>query len=468
MTQREVQHLYLRAGFGASMDTISRSEKLSRVKLIDQIFAGSAHPTPLEAITMPTQDEVQMAMTKDKTPEQKKMIREYTQEEDKKLNLAWLHRMMSGSEMLNEKMTFFWHDHFACKDENPIHSQSLNNTIRKYALGDFRQLLVAVSKEPAMLKFLNNQQNRKNAPNENFAREVMELFTLGRGNYTEADIKNAARAFTGWGFDRMEQTFEFRDKQHDYDSKTFLGKTGNLSGEEVLAIITDQKQCAHFITDNIYRYFVNEKGNDERVASLADDFYTSGYDIAALMRNIFSADWFYDAENIGTRIKSPIELMAGLGRQFDPTFTNDRILLTVQRILGQLLFNPPNVAGWPNGKEWIDSSSLIFRTSLGKKTIQSSELNVMPKPDDDKTPNEMMKKEKRFDLIEAQINWDRMKAAFSAADDRGLISELGGYLLQTDISESAVSNINLTGLAPDQKIKHICSVLTSVPEYQLC
>ena len=324
MTQREIQHLYLRAAFGASISLVNQSHGIERRGLVDKLFDESAHPTMIFAVSMPTGDQIQMAMNKDKTPEEKKMLREYAREEDKKLNLAWLNKMMAGKEMLNEKMTFFWHDHFACKDENPIHSQSLNNTIRKYALGDFRQLLIAVSKEPAMLKYLNNQQNKKNAPNENFAREVLELFTLGRGNYTEADIKNAARAFTGWGFDKQESSFEFREKQHDYGEKNFLGTTGNLSGEKVLAIITDQKQCAKYITDKLYRYFVNEKGNDDRIADLSADFYASGYNIGSLMRNIFSADWFYEDENIGSRIKSPIELLASLGRQFDPSVMKEK------------------------------------------------------------------------------------------------------------------------------------------------
>ena len=468
MTQREIQHLYLRAGFGTSIDTINKSLRMQRRQLLDQLFADSAHPTPINVVRVPTEEEVQMAMAKEKTAEEKKQIKEYIQEENNKLNLTWLNKMMKGNEMLNEKMTFFWHDHFACKDDIPLQAQSLNNVIRKYALGDFQEMLMAVSKEPAMLKYLNNQQNKKNAPNENFAREVMELFTLGRGNYTEDDIKNAARAFTGWGFDKLEHSFVFRDKQHDYDEKTFLGTTGTLSGEDVLHIITDQKQCALYLTDKIYRYFVNEKGNDNRVADLAADFYTGGYNIGSLMRNIFSADWFYDNENIGTRIKSPIELMASLGRQFEPSFSNEKTLLTVQRILGQLLFNPPNVAGWPNGKEWIDSSSLIFRTSLGKKTIESAEISVAPKPDDDKTPNEMPKKGKGFYQIEAHINWEKITRNFGASNDEDMMAKVGAYLLQTDANINEQTRIELTGTTPEQKLKQICAAVTSMPEYQLC
>lgn len=468
MTQREVQHLFLRAGFGAPIGIVYRSVGLSRKELINQLFTESSKPTIIDVVRKPTEDEIQMLMNKNKTPEEKKMIREYMKDEDKKLNKAWLSKMMNGGEIVNEKMTFFWHDHFACKDENPIHSQSLNNTIRKYALGDFRQLLIGVSKEPAMLKFLNNQQNKKNAPNENFAREVLELFTLGRGNYTEADIENAARAFTGWGFDQMEQAFVFRDKQHDYGEKTFLGKTGNFDGEEILNIITEQKQCALFITDKIYRYFVNEIGNDERVAELADEFYAGGYNIASLMESIFLADWFYDSENIGTLIKSPIELITGLGIQLSPVFSDDNTLILVQRILGQVLFNPPNVAGWPNGKEWIDSSSLIFRMSLGKKLIESAELNITPKPDDDKVPNEMPKKEKRFDQMGATVNWNKFATEVALISGKDTVKILSDYFLQTPFNKRIYEQINLTGLSTEKQLANISSLLTSLPEYQLC
>jgi uncharacterized protein (DUF1800 family) len=466
MTQREIQHLYLRAGFGAPLSLVMKSVRADRAALVDQLFAESGAPTMIEVVVQPTDNEMEMVRKKDLSAEEKKKIKEYARNQDKKLNMAFLKKIMSGREALNEKMTFFWHDHFACKDDNPIHAQALNNTVRKYALGDFRTLLVAVSKEPAMLKFLNNQQNKKNAPNENFAREVLELFTLGRDHYAEADIKNAARAFTGWGFDNQINGFVFRERQHDYADKTFLGTTGNLNGEDVLRIVTDQKQCSLYITDKIYRYFVNEKGNDGRVSELADAFYQSGYDIGALMRNIFSADWFYDEENIGTRIKSPIELVASIGRQFEPEFQHENILLLVQRVLGQELFSPPNVAGWPNGREWIDSSSLIFLTSLAKKIMDSAEINALPKPDDDKNPNEMLKKEKRFDLIEARIDWSKMAKELPSPAGHDMVAAVSAFLLQTN--RNANMRIDVAGMSDEQKLKHICSVVTALPEYQLC
>lgn len=468
MTQREIQHLYLRAGFGAPIQVVNNSLRLTRQGLLDAIFLQSAKPTLLDAVRMPTDGEVAVVSKKDMSREEKKMLRQYLKEEDKKLNLAWVKKILSGEEILNEKMTFFWHDHFACKEDNPIFAQSLNNTIRKNALGNFRTLLLGVSKEPAMLKFLNNQQNKKQAPNENFAREVLELFTLGRGHYTEEDIKNAARSFTGWGFEKVTGGFFFKEKQHDFGEKTFLGKTGTWNGEDILTIITEQKQCALFITDKIYRYFVNEKGNDKRVSDLADQFYKSNYDIAALMRSIYTADWFYDPENIGSRIKSPVELLASLGRHFEPSFSNENALFLIQRVLGQILFRPPNVAGWPNGKEWIDSSSLVFRMSLGKKMIDATEISSQPKPDDDQNPNEILKKQKRFAQIEAQINWSLLSKEISAATDIDLINKACNYLLQTDAPAAIKELKGLSSLTPDEKLKRICSAITALPEYQLC
>ena len=468
MTQREIQHLYLRAGFGVHIETLLQVTKFDRERLVNLLFEQSRKPVPIQVVRIPNADEMQVAMKKEHTPEEKKMLKEYSKDEGKNLNLAWLKKIFSGEEMLNEKMTFFWHDHFACKDNNPLLSQSLNNAIRKNALGNFKELLSAVSKEPAMLKFLNNQQNRKSAPNENFAREVMELFTLGRGHYTELDIKSAARAFTGWGFNRIEHSFEFKEKQHDYGEKNFLGAVGDFKGDDILRIITEQKQCALFITDKIYRYFVNEAGNDSRVAQLATDFYNSNYDIGALMHTIYTADWFYESQNMGIRIKSPIELMASLARQFEPIWSYDTILIKVQRILGQTLFEPPNVAGWANGKEWIDSSSLIFRMSLGKKLIDSTEMDVLPKPDNDKTPNEVLKKGKGFAQLQASIPWSILAKQLSPDNTTDLISHVSNYLLQSDLSKTTYSAITLSGGTIEENVKKLCSIVTALPEYQLC
>src|SRR6185436_19949343 len=188
---------------------------------------------------------------------------------------------------LREKMAFFWHGHFACRNLNVFYQQGLLDIIRSNALGNFRTMLHEVSKSAAMLNYLNNQQNRKDHPNENFAREVMELFTLGRGNYSEDDIKNAARAFTGWA-SIPKGEFIFRRNQHDFGTKTVLGKTGNLTGEEVLDILLEQKQTAKHITQKMYKFFVSDTIDANHVEWLADRFYKSDYDISKLTEDIFT------------------------------------------------------------------------------------------------------------------------------------------------------------------------------------
>src|SRR5437773_9921766 len=191
-----------------------------------------------------------------------------------------------------------------------------------------------------MLNFLNNNQNRKDHPNENFAREVMELFTLGRGNYTEDDIKQAARAFTGWGAN-IKGEFIFRKFQHDDGSKTVLGKTENVDGDEVLEILLQQKQTAKYISQKIYKFFVNDNPDPEKVNWLANRFYENDYDISKLLEDIFTSDWFYDEKNIGCKIKSPIELIVGIQIMLPMKIENEEALLMTQRVLAQIICYPP-------------------------------------------------------------------------------------------------------------------------------
>jgi uncharacterized protein (DUF1800 family) len=287
----------------------------------------------------------------------------------KKLNIDWLKVMGKADGQLREKMSLFWHGHFAVRVRGFAQVESYINTVRKYALSNFGDLLMMVSKEPAMLRFLNNVQNRRNSPNENFAREVMELFTLGRGNYTENDIKEAARAFTGWGIGRDEK-FELKANQHDYGEKTVFGKTGNWEGEDVIKMILEKKETALFITRKIYAFFVNRKVDESRIADLAEKFYQSNYEIPELMKEIFSSSWFYEEENVGSQIKSPVELIVGLNRSFGISYDEAHPLLALQRVLGQTLFFPPNVAGWAGGRNWIDNSTLVTR--LGLPTLLAS------------------------------------------------------------------------------------------------
>ncbi|MEI7487583.1 MAG: DUF1800 family protein [Chryseobacterium sp.] len=237
------KHLLWRAGFGAGINQFEDLKNKDIKTLLKDLFKEEN----FVEVTYETPDVETIDYMTDKSPaEKKKEIQRINREQNNELNLNFLNKMINSNEQLREKMAFFWHGHFASRVQNPKFNRQLLNIIRKNALGNFKDLLFEVSQAPAMLNFLNNQQNKKDHPNENFAREVMELFTMGRGNYTEKDIREGARAFTGWGYDK-EGNFAERKKLHDEDTKTFLGKTGNFTGTDALNIILEQKATANLL-----------------------------------------------------------------------------------------------------------------------------------------------------------------------------------------------------------------------------
>jgi uncharacterized protein (DUF1800 family) len=355
---KQIKHLYARAGFGIRYEDLRDKENWSINKTVRKLFRAA---DKIEPITVLTENIDLRPHPKDMADDQKKMIQADRYQQQKALNDAWIKQLGETDAQLREKMTLFWHNHFACNIGNSFYDQQLNNIQRENALGNFKTLLLQVSQSPAMLQFLNNQQNRKGHPNENFARELMELFTLGRGHYTENDIRESARAFTGWAYDGKTGAYAFNPKVHDEGSKTFMGQTGNFHGEDIIDIILKNKQTAIFISTKLYRYLVNDIPDADSISQMADIFYRSNYEIKPLLEFVFHAAWFYDEKNIGNLVKSPVELLTGINRQFYIAYQNPDVLLQFQHTLGQVLFRPPNVAGWPGGRNWIDSSSLMYR-----------------------------------------------------------------------------------------------------------
>src|SRR5436190_7897638 len=331
--QQKNQHLLWRAGFGPAVEQLGDHSKYTPHQFYKALVKASDKKPEyfnladnyLQGLMMGV-DQVGQMQQKELTAEERKRRQQLSREGIRNLNLYWLKEMVNSSAQLREKMAFFWHGHFACRNLNVFYQQGLLDVIRRNALGNFGTLLKEVSKSAAMLNFLNNQQNRKDHPNENFAREVMELFTLGRGNYTEEDIKEGARAFTGWT-SNVKGEYVFRRFQHDFGSKTFLGKTGNLTGEEVLDHLLAQKQTARFITQKMYKFFVNDTPDQKNIEWLADRFYKNDYDIGKLCEDIFTSDWFYDDKNIGVKIKSPVELLTGIQRMLPMTLENEESLM---------------------------------------------------------------------------------------------------------------------------------------------
>ena len=516
-SNQQLQHLYWRAGFGPRPQDVAASP--SPRKALRQLFHYSAAYEPLVALGLnypnpqgavmaepPTlknnpvpkgmANTSQQAATPgtpvepmrpraafktgmaagvprlrraDLTPEQRKLQNQGIREAFSNMSTAWMDRMASSPAQLREKMTLFWHGHFACRVRQPGPALSLHNTTRQYALGNFPQLLLAVSQEPAMLQFLNNQQNRKEHPNENFAREVMELFTLGRGNYTESDVKEAARAFTGWGYDG-QGNFRFREREHDSGPKTFLGHAGNFTGEDVLCIILEQPAAATFLTTKIYQFFVNEVPDPAHIEPLAAAFRHSGYDISDLLERMFSADWFYEPANVGTHIKSPVELLAGLRRTLNLKIDNGQPLLGYQRALGQTLFQPPNVAGWPGGRSWIDSSSLLLRLQLPAILFRNAGFAVALKQDEnDLDPNQTKAQRTVRPGAGAHLPLALLQQLLGATPAARHPEKLSEFLLQAPIRPE---NLQLVQQAAAQKepaeaLRATLVSLLSLPEYQL-
>jgi len=470
--QKKIQHLLLRAGFICSPSDLKTLADKSIEDIAKKLWADSQTSTPLQSAgELPD-----LSAVKEMSAEEKKEYMQKMAKQGKDLSLEWLNNMCTTHSVLREKMTLFWHGHFACRSSIAQFDQSLNDLMRQNALGNFRDLLEAVSKSPAMLQFLNNEQNRKLRPNENFAREVMELFTMGRGNYTENDIKNAARAFTGWRFDKRGD-FQFAEHQHDSDSKTFLEQTGNFNGDDILSIILQSPATSNFIVRKLYRYFVNEMLDEDICNNLAKQFQQD-YDIGRLMYYIFTSSWFYDEKNIGTRIKSPVELIVNLNRAIPVTPANANAPLFVEKVLGQVLFNPPNVAGWKGGKDWIDSSSLMFRLSLPGFIFNQNDVNIQAKEDPDDAEHKMMtrqeqpenKQDRKPNKLDATVDWTTYISAFIDVKDEQMFDTICEYLIQTPEPQFKKDTL-LRYVAKDTKesfIKSLTSALMSTPEYQMC
>ena len=283
----------------------------------------------------------------------------------------WANRMVASPRPLEEKIALFWHGHFASNEAKVRDYRKLLAQLelfQKQGLGNFRDLTVAVAQGPAMLSFLDAGVNVKGASNENFAREIMELFTMGVGHYTEKDIREAARAFTGWNY--VDTKFVVNKEQHDDGEKTFLGKTGRFDGVDVIDIIMQQQATADFIAGKIYRYFVREDLSPELQAKLGSVLRENHYQIAPLLEKIFLSRDFYSPASVGTQIKGPVQLAVSTYRKLGlngvpgvPDFNQ------ATGALGQQLFAPPTVAGWAGGQSWITPGLLLERGNFARDIL---------------------------------------------------------------------------------------------------
>jgi uncharacterized protein (DUF1800 family) len=356
-----VAHLLRRAGFGAGAAELDEYAALGFAGSVERLLTPEGVEDELDArVAALGLDDGKLA----------------------DLQLRWLYRMVNSRRPLQEKLALFWHGHFAtasAKVGSPELMWAQNELFRARGLGTFGELLLAVSRDPAMLIWLDGKDNRKGKPNENYGRELLELFALGIGNYGEDDVWAAARAFTGWSFKVLEERpngngkrparaeFAFNPNQHDNSVKTFLGQTGNWNGDDIIRLTLAHPACARFIARKLFSFFVWDSPDDATVAPFAA-VLAGGYDIRATLRAIFLSPEFISARARRAKIKSPAELAAGLLRTLGVAMPPKETLVSLRK-MGQELFNPPHVGGWASGLAWINPSSLLERFNFANRVI---------------------------------------------------------------------------------------------------
>ena len=355
--RRLAAHLCRRAGFGATSEELNELVKRDPAEVARIFVKNATTASQLD----PEADALALAML--------------ATGNSRNLAAWWLHRMLnsswSGSQAakaspLLEKLTLFWHGHFATGAKKVDDAEMMftqNRLLRRHSLGDFGAMTQEISRDPAMLIYLDSTTNRKAHPNENYAREIMELFCLGEGNYTEHDIQELARCFTGWEVRRKK--FRFNRYQHDTGTKTILGDTGDFTGEEGVKIVLRQKALPQFIARKLIRFFVFDEPTapEQLVEPLAELLRESDLNIAPVVERIFASNIFYSPLAVGRKVRSPVELGIGLLRCLNGSSNLDRVAQRLDEI-GQAVFYPPNVKGWDGGRTWINTSTLLGRSNL--------------------------------------------------------------------------------------------------------
>jgi uncharacterized protein (DUF1800 family) len=373
----QARHLLVRTGFAPTQAEVDRLAGQDARAAVDAIVAAAQAARPLHEPPAFTAAPPPVPYGRLGTQEERQAARQQQLREGQELKAWWMREMVGSPQPLAERMTLFWHGHFATSQRKVVSSQAMwrqHSVLRANALGSFSTLLHAVAKDPAMLAYLDGANSRKEAPNENFAREVMELFTLGEasqgGGYTEQDIREAARAFTGWSVDRSDFSFRFRPAFHDGGSKTVLGQSGNFDGDAVLDVLLAQPAASRFISVKLWKEFVSPVPDPTEVDRIARRWREGGLDIGLLVRELLLSDAFWAQANRGALVKSPVELVVGTVRQLGLPAADTLPLVQKSAQLGQNLLVPPNVKGWPGYTEWINATTLLERKRFAEQALR--------------------------------------------------------------------------------------------------
>ena len=469
--RRLAAHLLRRAGFGGSPDEIERFARMSPDAAVDALvrFADTSALPAGPALEPPQRPSPELraaiahggaaaAADADAVKAFRMANNRIRRANLIALQTWWLERMIATPAPLEEKMTLFWHGHFTSSPEKGTTAQELlaqNALFRANALGNVRELTLKVSQDPAMLRYLDNNVNVKAHPNENYARELMELFTLGLGNYTEEDVRQSARAFTGWTFRRRpDGTAAFVDnvRQHDDGTKTFLGRSGNFTGADIVAIIFQQPACARFFATKLLSFFVYDDPEPALVGQVADLLARNGFELRPVMATLLRSDVFFSERAYRALVKSPVEFVVGTHRAFGVPAVA-RIELAALRAMGQTLFYPPNVKGWDGGAAWINSQTVLTRENFANGLVQNQQAT-------------------------AGAAW--LQTLLRSTDPQTVASALTGALLQGDVSPAAGAQLvaylggagqsALAALSPEnaeERVRAAAYLTMAMPAYQL-
>jgi hypothetical protein len=466
-------HLLSRAGFGGTEDEIRKVLELGPVEAVEWLLdfpdAGAeeqgrddvpdlssieGYPRTIREIAEKTR-----GMTDEERKQYRQRLMRANREAVAETAAWWVRRMGQGAYPLQEKLTLFWHGHFttSARDERSVALLwEQNELLRRMAAGNFGKFVVEISRNPAMLDYLNNNQNKKQHPNENYARELMELFTLGIGQYSEDDIKEAARAFTGWGHDGEQ--FVFRKYDHDNGEKNFFGRRGNLDGHDVIDAILDHKACAPYIAGRLWNFFAYENPEPQITQGLGQVLRASKWELRPLLRAMFNSEAFYSEKSIGTQVKSPVQLVVGTSRLLNVDMPITRGFGGALQQMGQVPLDPPNVKGWPGGRAWINTSTLFVRYNTCVWMAGGSDrVNIGGgRPGREQTRT------------------IRAASGFQADAPRGepyeIVDAWVARLIQRPIeSQKRDVLIQAIGEKPtDESVKKMVQLIVSMPDYQLC
>jgi uncharacterized protein (DUF1800 family) len=497
-TRNEAAHLLNRAGFGGSPRDIAELHALGRHRAVETLLAPEesheAFPPPPwatpEAVQTATRERAEkrralFAQIRGMPPEEadqaRRQVFQQIQRENRQQTLEgqawWFRRMLRTKAPLREKMTLFWHDHFATsiqKVREPYLMMRQNELFRSHATGSFRELTHAILMDPAMMFYLDSRDSRKGKPNENFPRELMELFTLGEGNYTEDDIREAARAITGYQVDRFTGTATHNLRQWDGGEKTIFGKTGRFNGTDVINLIFDRSESATFIARKIWEFFVYEHPSDAAVSVLAETLRKADYRIGPLLRSIFLSGEFYSEASIRSQIKCPVQYLIAMLKQLDITEPPGGFALTAQQQLGQVLFMPPNVAGWDWGQAWINTSTLLSRYNLaGFLTQGAGETMAGMGAGADRMPG-MARAARRAASRWSGPDYETIAPRPLREEPEKLVDELISRFFQGPVPARARESFVAYAIAKkgavftNRETAELCHLMLSTPYYQLC